>query len=474
MNDETNLDLYSQLLLFRNDILQDELLFYGPDKSRQRSLQALAHKLGLECEYSLGTQTVRISRSPQSPGQNTDDFDPWELSNFGLTKTFNHNQESPGAFGFLTTANINPVPEVPSSFTAQAGHSFGGPCDIKSRYSLHGRPFPHWPAFGPNVTSNTLPLGFEAVLNEAQHRRSPIYQSPHRRSKSISSSNINDMITETGITIEDIATFIKGPDLVDGKWNCLYPDCQMRFGRKENIKSHVQTHLGDRQFQCPHCKKCFIRQHDMKRHAKIHSIQKRYSCLCGSSFARNDALTRHRQRGMCVGAFEGLIKRVVKRGRPRKHISSTEGALSYASSESSLITTPDLDKMSGVESSRLFGDLERLPDAPSQSRSRQDSSHSLQRDQSQSRWKTMFGRKSSIHSAASSGYREIVFDSGSVHSGSHVSNTSAASGRRGPLTEAARAGMKVLKKLGACWRCKFLRKTVSLAIHFQGILLIAR
>jgi regulatory protein SWI5 len=123
-------------------------------------------------------------------------------------------------------------------------------------------------------------------------------RSSHRRSESICSINLEETITDTGITIDDIATFIQGPDPVDNKWLCLYPECKKRFGRKENIKSHVQTHLGDRQFQCPHCQKCFVRQHDLKRHAKIHSGVKPYPCQCGNSFARHDALTRHRQRGI--------------------------------------------------------------------------------------------------------------------------------------------------------------------------------
>jgi regulatory protein SWI5 len=142
--------------------------------------------------------------------------------------------------------------------------------------------------------------------------------SPPPRSNSVCSINPEEAITDTGITIDDIAHYIQGPDPADGKWQCLYPECAKRFGRKENIKSHVQTHLGDRQYQCPHCKKCFVRQHDLKRHAKIHSGIKPYPCLCGNSFARHDALTRHRQRGMCIGAFEGVVKKVVKRGRPRK------------------------------------------------------------------------------------------------------------------------------------------------------------
>jgi regulatory protein SWI5 len=80
----------------------------------------------------------------------------------------------------------------------------------------------------------------------------------------------------------------------------------------------VQTHLGDRQFRCNHCGKCFVRQHDLKRHAKIHTGDKPYRCPCGGGFARQDALTRHRQRGMCIGGFPGVTRSAKARGRPRK------------------------------------------------------------------------------------------------------------------------------------------------------------
>lgn len=155
--------------------------------------------------------------------------------------------------------------------------------------------------------------------------------------------------SNTGISMEEITSFISGPETSDGKWVCKFPECDKRFGRKENIKSHVQTHLGDRQYRCEVCKKCFVRQHDLKRHSKIHTGIKPYPCLCGNSFARHDALTRHRQRGMCIGAFEGIVKKVAKRGRPRKKqldedgnelvrpdkISDQEPSLSSASSSAS-------------------------------------------------------------------------------------------------------------------------------------------
>lgn len=150
----------------------------------------------------------------------------------------------------------------------------------------------------------------------------------HRRTESVASIasaasiadiNIDETRTDTGVTLEEISQYIHSPETTDGKWTCLFDDCGKKFGRKENIKSHVQTHLNDRQYQCPTCNKCFVRQHDLKRHAKIHTGVKPYPCECGNSFARHDALTRHRQRGMCIGAFDGVVRKVVKRGRPRKN-----------------------------------------------------------------------------------------------------------------------------------------------------------
>ncbi|KAF2032077.1 hypothetical protein EK21DRAFT_61748 [Setomelanomma holmii] len=123
----------------------------------------------------------------------------------------------------------------------------------------------------------------------------------------------------TGIAPEEVQRYISEQDPVTNKWTCLYQDCGKMFGRRENIRSHVQTHLGDRQFKCNGCGKCFVRQHDLKRHAKIHSGNKPYKCPCSAGFARQDALTRHRQRGMCVGGFADAVRRQAKRGRPKKH-----------------------------------------------------------------------------------------------------------------------------------------------------------
>ena len=165
----------------------------------------------------------------------------------------------------------------------------------------------------------TLPSGSGGALDLGAYPSPP---KAHTMARSQSIPDISlDMadatIEDTGISCDDIASFICGPD-EENKWMCLYPECERRFSRKENIKSHVQTHLGDRQFRCIHCRKCFVRQHDLKRHVKIHSGDKPFVCACGNGFARQDALTRHRQRGVCIGAFEGTPRKEIKRGRPKK------------------------------------------------------------------------------------------------------------------------------------------------------------
>lgn len=91
---------------------------------------------------------------------------------------------------------------------------------------------------------------------------------------------------------------------------------------------------------------------------------------------------------------------------------------------------------------------------------------SRQSDRGRSGFSNLFPRISSTCSTTSSEYQELVFDSRSDHSGSHTSvpsvdpNNSRVSGRRGPLSEWARVGMNAVKRMGACWRCKFLRKNV--------------
>lgn len=118
-----------------------------------------------------------------------------------------------------------------------------------------------------------------------------------------------------------IDQFIRGPDETK-KYICNFKECGKVFQRKYNIRSHIQTHLCDRPYECSFssCHKRFVRQHDLHRHEKIHQTNK-FSCECGKSFSRIDALRRHIERNICIGGIESestIKKPKKKRGRPKK------------------------------------------------------------------------------------------------------------------------------------------------------------
>ncbi|KAI1385798.1 uncharacterized protein F4822DRAFT_414180 [Hypoxylon trugodes] len=293
-------------------------------------------------------ETVKPTRQSSSRRQQTT-FDemrqaaeaqaPMPMSNranaMPLLETFNQPQD-PMA-DFLDMGNINNTGlRVDTTFDGLPASTH--PLSASSDLSEHTTPItPHMGEFDgsfdykPDLQSlhsepDIVPSVGSPATDMSSRRGTPHHH--HRRNESIASIasaasiatiDIEKTKTQTGITLEDIHQYISGPDPRDNKWTCTFEDCNKKFGRKENIKSHVQTHLNDRQYKCPTCNKCFVRQHDLKRHAKIHTGIKPYPCECGNSFARHDALTRHKQRGMCIGAFDGVVRKVVKRGRPRKH-----------------------------------------------------------------------------------------------------------------------------------------------------------
>jgi regulatory protein SWI5 len=148
---------------------------------------------------------------------------------------------------------------------------------------------------------------------------SPLQSPTSPMNKQLMEMQLDGSVQETGIPPEEIQRYMSEQDPITNKWTCQYPGCNKEFGRKENIRSHIQTHLGDRQYKCNSCGKCFVRIHDLKRHSKIHSGDKPCVCACGSRFARQDALTRHRQRGMCSGGIFNPNRVEKKRGRPKKN-----------------------------------------------------------------------------------------------------------------------------------------------------------
>lgn len=264
---------------------------------RARSLQGVSGA-------SFSQQKVDLPSPPNTASFEVDGFDTFNCeqqepkSENPESKASSHNQYAPS---LSASSSFYSSPEIAAMPSPGGGEERAHKIPILPVTPSHKR---------MSSTTST------ATSTPAKPKLSP-------RVASIDNLNLDDRvhasINQTGVTIDDIASYIHGPDSGDGKWVCIHPGCGRRFGRKENIKSHVQTHLGDRQFKCDHCSKCFVRGHDLKRHAKIHTGDKPYECLCGNVFARHDALTRHRQRGMCVGGYKGIVRKTTKRGRPKKH-----------------------------------------------------------------------------------------------------------------------------------------------------------
>ncbi|KAF7596426.1 Metallothionein expression activator [Aspergillus hancockii] len=261
---------------------------------RAKSLQGVAGT-------TFSQKKIEMPSPPNTASFEVDSFDVFDCqqgSNFQIPKSesFSHNHSSTSS----ETSSFNSSPDL----AAMPHPQDSGKAQKVLIYPV--TPSRMTPKKSPSAPSST----------SSKPKLSP-------RVASIDNLNldarVHASIKETGVTIDEIASYIYGPDPEDGKWVCLHPGCERRFGRKENIKSHVQTHLGDRQYKCDHCEKCFVRGHDLKRHAKIHTGDKPYECLCGNVFARHDALTRHRQRGMCIGGYKGIVRKTTKRGRPRKH-----------------------------------------------------------------------------------------------------------------------------------------------------------
>lgn len=193
------------------------------------------------------------------------------------------------------------------------------------------------PPFGTQPAQSGIPedaLLLQATVGASDDFNSPNFivgggplgMSPHAVMAANLPEDVNATIVDTGIAAEVVDRQISEMDPDTKLFYCLFEEdngkkCNKWFKRKENARSHVQNHIGDRQFMCNDCGKTFVRQHDMKRHAAIHSDDRPHVCPCGSGFARHDALTRHRQRGMCEGALPGYEKAEEdkpKRGRPKK------------------------------------------------------------------------------------------------------------------------------------------------------------
>ena len=202
--------------------------------------------------------------------------------------------------------------------------------DPSSPPHQHGMPMP---TLYEETTSRRQTHGrptADALLLEVAAGADLDFNSPHfvvggrpvcPEQQALDAAGIDATYIDTGVSEEEISSWLSNPTKKGDAYVCKFDDCNAKVNRKENARSHVQNHLNDRKFRCNPCGKRFTRMHDTKRHFLTHTNERPAICPCGRSFARADALTRHRQRDMCEGVLPGFEKAEEdkpKRGRPKK------------------------------------------------------------------------------------------------------------------------------------------------------------
>ncbi|TKA69275.1 hypothetical protein B0A55_08511, partial [Friedmanniomyces simplex] len=85
----------------------------------------------------------------------------------------------------------------------------------------------------------------------------PLEMSPRQQLLNNLGPDVPASIVETGVLAYEVQQYIGELSESDNKYGCMWEGCGRRFGRKENVRAHVQTHLGDRQFKCNLCDKTF-------------------------------------------------------------------------------------------------------------------------------------------------------------------------------------------------------------------------
>ncbi|KAF9898515.1 zinc-finger protein [Lobosporangium transversale] len=82
---------------------------------------------------------------------------------------------------------------------------------------------------------------------------------------------------------------------------CEWANCDRQgrgFGQRQKAMRHIQTHTGDKPFQCEVCQKRFSEANIMAQHMRTHTGEKPFKCTepgCGRQFSISGALTIHRR-----------------------------------------------------------------------------------------------------------------------------------------------------------------------------------
>ncbi|KAI9008138.1 hypothetical protein BC832DRAFT_530221 [Gaertneriomyces semiglobifer] len=111
---------------------------------------------------------------------------------------------------------------------------------------------------------------------------------------------------------------------------CCWENCERKgkpFNQRQKVMRHIQTHTGDKPYQCTICKQRFSESGIMTQHMRTHTGERPYKCPedgCAKQFAIPGALTIHKRKHTGEKPFkckmDGCEKRFSESSNLTKHL----------------------------------------------------------------------------------------------------------------------------------------------------------
>ncbi|GBC17787.2 C2H2-type zinc finger transcription factor [Rhizophagus irregularis DAOM 181602=DAOM 197198] len=133
-------------------------------------------------------------------------------------------------------------------------------------------------------------------------------------------------------TFEELTGHVSDLHIGSGRsqYICYWEKCDRNgrpFTQRQKVMRHIQTHTGDKPYQCTICKKRFSEANIMTQHMRTHTGERPFKCTqpdCGREFSISGALTIHLR--VHTGEkpfkckFDGCVKRFAESSNLTKHM----------------------------------------------------------------------------------------------------------------------------------------------------------